>query len=381
MYEVLPLEMRLAGRPEEEIERAMLSRADFRTIELSSMILSAAYLSRFKQYPRALHLYRQASSLNPSRPEPYALGLRLAEELGNDEAVRWAAMGILKYVWTANHERLHRRAENAILDLEQRLRRSEKTEVADKLVREFQEAQSRDLIIALRWQGNADLDLIIEEPTGTICSLQHPQSPAGGVLVHDGMGPQQKETYEKIVYPMAVSGAYRVRITHVWGKVVAKRAVLTVTRHQGTSREKVRTRTIALRAGDTVVNVQLQQGRREQPVPVSLLEANQAAPRSAVRSTAGRLRNPTAASRRARQAFLDSRRRSGGGNRRGGAGFQPVITVIPEGASLTARAIVSGDRRYVRISLSPTFSNITDVFTFSFLNTGGQPAQNTGGGN
>lgn len=49
------------------------------------------------------------------------------------------------------------------------------------------------------------------------------------------------------------------------------------------------------------------------------------------------------------------------------AGFFPVITVLPEGASLTASAVVSPDRRHVRISLTPFFSSIGPVHTFNFL--------------
>ncbi|MCA9020643.1 MAG: hypothetical protein KDA74_10900, partial [Planctomycetaceae bacterium] len=52
----------------------------------------------------------------------------------------------------------------------------------------------------------------------------------------------------------------------------------------------------------------------------------------------------------------------------GGIANQPVITVIPEGISLTGAAVVSPDRRYVRLSLSPQFTNVTEIFTFSFMN-------------
>jgi hypothetical protein len=43
---------------------------------------------------------------------------------------------------------------------------------------------------------------------------------------------------------------------------------------------------------------------------------------------------------------------------------------------LNAAAVVSPDRRYVRLAVSPVFSTITDVFTFSFVGgaTGGAPA-------
>jgi general secretion pathway protein D len=52
-------------------------------------------------------------------------------------------------------------------------------------------------------------------------------------------------------------------------------------------------------------------------------------------------------------------------------GFQPIIQTIPDGAVLTVRAVISADRRYVRLSVSPQFTNITDVFTFSFIGGGG----------
>ena len=47
-------------------------------------------------------------------------------------------------------------------------------------------------------------------------------------------------------------------------------------------------------------------------------------------------------------------------------GFQPVITMLPQGVSLSASAIVSGDRRYVRMGLTPLFSTIGNVDTFNF---------------
>jgi hypothetical protein len=48
-------------------------------------------------------------------------------------------------------------------------------------------------------------------------------------------------------------------------------------------------------------------------------------------------------------------------------GYQPQITEIPEGVSMTAAAVVSSDLRYVRLAINPSFTTITDVFTFSFV--------------
>ena len=45
---------------------------------------------------------------------------------------------------------------------------------------------------------------------------------------------------------------------------------------------------------------------------------------------------------------------------------QPVITLLPEGASLNVQATVSNDRKSVRLSLVPFFSQITEVQNFTF---------------
>ena len=51
--------------------------------------------------------------------------------------------------------------------------------------------------------------------------------------------------------------------------------------------------------------------------------------------------------------------------RRGAVGYQPVIITLPEGTNMSATAVVSADRRYVRITASPLFSGIAEVNTFN----------------
>jgi type II secretory pathway component GspD/PulD (secretin) len=60
-------------------------------------------------------------------------------------------------------------------------------------------------------------------------------------------------------------------------------------------------------------------------------------------------------------------------------GFQPIIQTIQEGSSLTVRAVISADRRYVRLAVLPTFQNITAVFTFSFIGASTGAAGLSGG--
>ena len=58
-------------------------------------------------------------------------------------------------------------------------------------------------------------------------------------------------------------------------------------------------------------------------------------------------------------------------------GFQPVIQPIPSGVGMTVTAVISADRRFVRLNVIPTFSNIVDVFTFT--PAGGSGAGQNGG--
>ena len=61
-------------------------------------------------------------------------------------------------------------------------------------------------------------------------------------------------------------------------------------------------------------------------------------------------------------------------------GYTPVITPVNEGITLTATAVVSADRRFVRLTLVPIFRSITDVFTFQASGAGSGGQQGQGGG-
>jgi general secretion pathway protein D len=51
------------------------------------------------------------------------------------------------------------------------------------------------------------------------------------------------------------------------------------------------------------------------------------------------------------------------------AAQQPVIVVLNEGTSLSVQAVVSSDRRFVRLTMVPFFSQIGDVQEFTFTGT------------
>ena len=388
MYEVLALTMELAGRPREEVERVLLSNVDFSAVNLQTVLYSAAMLTRFDRKPRALELYRQASQIDLTRPEPYILGLKLAESLHDADALAWAASGTLMYAWTRDHEKLHREAEAAAKTLEQELRIRGQNEAADQLISKIAAARQRDLTAELSWNGTGDLDLIVEEPHGTRCSFETPRSAGGGILAHDGYGPDQKNTYETYILPQGFAGEYRLKVRVVSGEIVGKRATLKIVRYVGSPQELKEQFIVPLDAKEKVVRITLQKGRLQEPAPVPKVEHEESrlAPgrkKNAIVQAGWQQQLQQAREQRVRQQILaqQSVASAGAAVQSGlspaGAAYQPLVTVLSEGVTLSAQAIVSADRRYVRLSLAPAFTSLTDVMTFSFFSQG----NNTGGGN
>ncbi|WP_299469699.1 hypothetical protein [uncultured Gimesia sp.] len=380
MYDVLALSMEIVGSPPQEIQRVLLSRIDFSATDVPSMVYSAAYLSRFNAEEQALKLYQQAAKLQPDRPEPYIMGLRLAEKLKDAEAIQWAATGILTHVWVSDHQKWHEKALNALAELEQSFKTSGRNAEAGRVHSVRQQALKRDLKLELTWNGDGDLDLIVEEPKGTVCSFEAPLTAGGGVLLNDGYGPKQENCHEEYVCAYGFPGTYVVRVRYVSGNIVGQRARLKVTRYLGSERPEVESMVVPLTKEDQVIRIDLAKGRRSQKSGVPQQPENsQKTSQLPARNLLYAARPLSKTERASLKSFRVSRQvgagiTSGqqvpvvtGSQNIGGIANQPVVTVIPEGISLSGSALVSPDRRYVRLSLSPQFTNVTEVFTFSFL--------------
>ena len=265
---------------------------------------------------------------------------------------------------------------DAAAESENELRKAGRSAAADSLKSAVAEASRRDLILRLEWSGDADLDLSVEEPLGTVCSIDTPLSAGGGVLVHDGYGPKADNCYDEYVCVTGASGDYRARIQFVQGNIVGRRCQLTIIRYRGTADEVTRKLSVPIDSPVKTVRLTLHSGRRKQLGPTPAAE------------------KPTGSRRRTRrqvmaQLFERIQRGAAGNTDRlragafaAGIGYAPIVAFIPEGVSLTATAVVSADRRYVRLALAPMFNSIVDVATFSFLTgqtTGGGAGQNRGG--
>lgn len=356
MYEVLALSMEIAGRPRDEIERVLLSSQDLTPPDVESLLFLAAYLARFERYAQAIQCCRLAAELEGMRPEPYAAALRYARRIQDDETVAWAALHVLKTAWGPDQQSLRLEANQGIADVRSHWKQAGQLWKLAGLETALLTSERIDLQLRLEWTGAGDLDLEVTEPSETICTRTQPYSTGGGIYRHDGSGPMAARSYDEYVCPIAWSGEYRVRIVHSWGNIVGKRATLTVTRTAGTADAVQDVLPVQISAEGTEVRITLPGGRRD--IAAQLMPT--------VRNTA-RTTRPTILQQLQAgggQPFNVGANPVAGG---GAVGYQPVIQFINEGVMMSTQAVISGDRRYVRITTSPVFSNITDVFTFSFI--------------
>ena len=385
MYEALALAMRASQAPPTEIERALMSAVDFAD-SVEDLLLVAVYFTRLGDPKsqdhfdrRALRIFREVSTQFPLRVEPYQLALATAERLDDREAIQWSVLGIRSQAWPANQRYIEDLARGAALKLAKSLESEGKTDELSAFQQALTIAEARDCKIVITWTGDADVDLMVEEPTGTVCSFRTPRTAGGGVMVGDSaarLGDQEstlgvcQETY---VCAQAFAGQYRMLLRRVFGNVTAGKVNVQITMGSGTPREKHIRKIIPLSEKDAMITFSVPDGRRNEPLDEQLVASTARAHTAVNRAILAQQLSSTAdsdavlrlaAARQNNQVALNSLRRP--------AGFMPIITQLPEGANLqVSSAVVSADRRYVRITALPFFSQIGEVASFRIGGGGG----------
>jgi hypothetical protein len=266
----------------------------------------------------------------------------------------------------------------------QELRAKGQREEADQFAAEVRDALARDCVVKVTWTGDADIDILVQEPTGSVCSLGQQRSLGGGMILGDTFSSPESASSdgfsEMYVCPRGFSGEDRVLMKRIWGEVSAGKATIDIYTHYGTPQQTQIHQQIPLSEKDALVIFDLGDGRRQEllaqeqvaQVARQQFEVNRAVLASQMSSLEESDAAYDLANDRQQQAAGAGRR-----NRRG-VGFMPVITTLPEGTNMTATAVISADRRYVRITALPLFSLIGDVSTFNFAT--GQGGTNPGGG-
>ena len=386
MYEAMGLAMQANGSPKPDIERALMSAVDF-SDNTEDFMYVAQYMARSGLESRALKIFHQVTILEPLRPEPYLYGLQLAQRLDDLDGIRWSSVGILKQEWPRDKQGVVQTASRAAAAVLAQLKAEKRAEEAAEFQAQLNTANVRDCKVKVTWTGDADVDVLVEEPSGTVCSFRNPRTNGGGVLLGDSSSTEKTNvaqgTSETYVCPEAFDGTYRVTIRRVWGKVTAGKVTVDVYSHYGSKNEKHLRDQIALGDTDSQVVFDMQGGRRQEPLAEQQL-ANAAVGQIAINQAI-----------LAQQIGTLGAQAGAGGNfgasRQGllgipfiqqAVGYQPIIQNIPSGARLFTSGVISADRRYVRVSPQPQFMQIGQVTTFNLQQgvTGTSQGQQGGGG-
>ena len=144
----------------------------------------------------------------------------------------WACKGILSQAWPDRFRHIEDNARRQAIAVLADMKTAGNTSEAEEFAQELMQTMVRDCVVKVSWTGEADVDLVIEEPSGSVCSFQNPLSSGGGVLLSDGYSSAKDDTIDghSEVYTCAqgFTGNYRVLIRKVWREVTAGKVTVDV---------------------------------------------------------------------------------------------------------------------------------------------------------
>ena len=379
MFEVLALSLKLTGADDAAVADAVLGGFDAAAAGPPALLAAAGYLKELGLSDRAVQLCRRAAELAQDAAEPYRVALAVLGDPADRPAdAAWAAAGVLRTSWGPRYAADRERAEGVAAAALDALRTAGDPAELAAAEAVLADAAAADLVVKVTWSGDADVDLTVTEPGGTVTNTLSRRSAGGGILVRDGFGPDRKNAVEEYRLPRGYDGVYLLNMGLTRGEPVGQRVRVELTRHAGSSAERTETFTVPLKAVNTPALVTLRGGRRTAPAAVTA----RVPPPPPKRLRLADLTDGSVADRQRLGGRLNQLGPGGGGGgiAPGAVGYRPEIALIREGTSLAASAVVSADRRFVRLSLAPSFANVTDIFNFSFQTQPGAGPGAAGGG-
>ncbi|GHT28446.1 hypothetical protein FACS18942_08860 [Planctomycetales bacterium] len=405
MYEALALSLYLIDAPKKQIERAVLSSADFCETPLDLMNIGM-FANGVGLKQRAFLLYKQALEVMPPKNEFYAAALRLAQELNDEAAIRWVGLAVLSIEWDGlDGGRLTQNAYDTLAGLYHRMLKEKRDEEAAVLENEVVDVCRRDCIVTVQWAGDAGVDLSVREPSDSFCWFGNPRTISGGLLKMKPVDAQGVRTgtlsesngTKQIAYvcPRGFNGRYTVVLHKDWGTPANNLVKVSVVINGFTGQKMPKSETVELDPNGTIVYFDLQDGRRTEKIEEA--ELTEAAMRT---SAAEQLIARNDAIKRLADTGVVAQIVGGGSGEYGGyggtssgssssrympyfgrdvVGYQPVITTLPDGSSLSSNAVVSADRRYVRMSPVPVFTSIRKVTPFNMAYGAGDDQNSSSG--
>ena len=389
MYEALVLAMQVSGSPQSEVERALMSAVDLSTDD-NDVLHAAQYMAVNGMERRAIKLLKGYSQSNPTRTEPLVVGLRAAQRIKDIEGIKWATIGVFGQEWP-DHPEIVRQAQFASRAVKRSLQKSGQLEELEAYETQLQQAAERDCYIKVSWTGDADLDLYVEEPGGTVCSRLVPRTTGGGVALGDKFTPKaglSGRVSEEYVLPKGFAGDYRLIIKRVWGQVTSGKVTVAIHNHFRSDSEASLTKQVDIDNEGAIVLFALDRGRRTEPLQEhaiqTVVKRQMMVNRNILAQQLSQQYSSSAASDYYGGQYSESGGSPQGGGQIGGGdggllangvgglnpgavGFMPVIQNIQEGTFFNVNHATTADRLHVLVSVSPMFNQLTSVSTFNIL--------------
>jgi len=267
MYEMLAVAIEKNGGRKEDVESSLgyaaaIAKKRGSVIDLTRV---ADLLHIHHMDAKAAELLPLAMKKDPSDPRPPLMAINLATLLKDPELMGTAAERLLSLGWPGVDETWRIDVRKNAEALAKTLASEGRSEDAEALRKRVAAADYRDLFLRLTWNGDAGLDLAVEEPLGATATVLEPRTVFGGAIVKSGRGKHPESVY---VCPRGFNGDYRIKIQTLYNdeKKPARDVTLEIITHEGTPEEETETRTIDLAKSEPTV-VHLNGGTRKSVLP------------------------------------------------------------------------------------------------------------------
>jgi hypothetical protein len=268
MYEALASAIELNKGPSGDVKKALYYAADLaqRTHNPNHLVSVADQLLLRDYLERIGPLLDEAMPLVPHRCEPLVLSILLAQKTSDPKRMSDSVDSLLALGWPGQDEYFRVESGNHVENLARSLDESGRQQEANQLRGKLTGSLARDLFVRLTWDGDADFDLLVDEPLGVTASYQNPRTVFGGAILKNGYGSHPEEVY---VCPRGFAGDYAVRVSTIYtnpDKPVTRLTLETIT-HEGTPREKKQTFDLSPDKPNKPVVAHLVSGRRKKALP------------------------------------------------------------------------------------------------------------------
>jgi hypothetical protein len=268
MYEALALAIEMKHGSAVDVKTSLNYAANLahKSHNPNHLVSVADQLYRRGYLERVGSLLDEAIPQIPHRFEPFVMSMNLAQKTSDPVRMASAVEGLLSLGWLGWDEYFRIEAGNQVDALAKKLRLRGKEKEAGVLEAELASSEARDLFVRLTWDGNADFDLVIDEPLGATATYATPRTVFGGSMIKNGYGSHPEEIY---VCPRAFDGDYKIRVSTIWTepeKPVSTLTLETVT-HEGAPQQKKETHTLLPDKPNKPVVIHLTGGRRKKVLP------------------------------------------------------------------------------------------------------------------